>query len=99
MIVLDQIKNGKRLGLPMNDTVKNLFMELSKVRHIKSPCVFTNADGSMIKGTKLQDHFKRACQKAGLMDVVSHTLRHSAASFLVQAGVDLYVVDGSNGGS
>ncbi len=92
LIVLDHTKNGSPLGLPMNDAVKSLFMELNRVRHIKSPYVFTNADGSMIKGTKLQDRFRQACKKAGLTGVVIHTLRHTCASWLVQNGVPLNVV-------
>ncbi len=76
----------------MDDAVKNVLVELNKVRHVNSPYVFTTEDGAMIKGTRLQYHFKQACRKTGLTDVVFHTLRHSAASFTVQAGVDLYIV-------
>src|SRR4249919_594825 len=36
--------------------------------------------------------FKTACQRAGLKGVTLHTLRHTCASRLVQAGVSLYMV-------
>lgn len=33
-----------------------------------------------------------ACRKAGLPDLHLHDLRHSAASFMINAGIDLYAV-------
>jgi len=36
--------------------------------------------------------FNTACRNAGLIDVTFHTLRHTAASYLVMGGVDLAAV-------
>lgn len=42
--------------------------------------------------TDLKHPFDTARQAAGLPDVSLHTLRHSAASFMVNAGIDIYAV-------
>lgn len=42
----------------------------------------------------ISHHFKRAAIAAGLPDAVFHSLRHSAASQMIQAGVDLYTIGG-----
>ncbi|MGC8580008.1 MAG: tyrosine-type recombinase/integrase [bacterium] len=92
VIILEHTKNGERLGLPMNDTVKNLLIELNKVRHINSPYVFHNSTGNRISATTVQHAFHRVCKKAGIQDFRFHDLRHTFASWLVQGGVDLYRV-------
>lgn len=40
----------------------------------------------------INNAFKRACMKAGLDDVTPHTLRHTSASWMVQAGVSFAIV-------
>jgi integrase len=40
----------------------------------------------------IKGSFQAACQRAGLEDVTPHTLRHTAASWMVQAGVPLFEV-------
>ena len=92
LIILEYTKNGERLGMPMNAIVKELFKELGKVRHINSGYVFTNEDGTMVKETKLQKHFRQACKKAGITDFRFHDLRHTFASWLAQSGANLYEV-------
>ena len=49
VITLDHTKNGERLGLPVNDKVKNLLTELKRVRHISSPYVFHTSEDFNIK--------------------------------------------------
>jgi len=44
--------------------------------------------GKRIKGIK--KGFEAACRRAGLEDVTPHTLRHTAASWLLQAGVSMW---------
>jgi integrase len=92
MILLEHTKNGERQGIPMNENVKEVFQELSQVRYIHGSFVFTYPDGSQVKETAIQRHFKRACKKAGIEDFRFHDLRHTFASWLVQSGVDLYSV-------
>jgi integrase len=49
-----------------------------------------NEDGEPYKS--IGSIFKRACQRANLIGVTPHTLRHTFASRLVMAGVDLRTV-------
>lgn len=42
--------------------------------------------------TDLKHPFDTARKLAGLPDVTPHSLRHSAASFMVNAGIDLFAV-------
>ena len=92
VIILDRTKNNEKLGLPMSETLKQVLKALNGVRHINSPYVFTNEDGSRVKETRVQKHFKKACKDAGITDFRFHDLRHTFASWLVQSGVDLYTV-------
>ena len=92
VIVLQHTKNGERLGLPMNEPVKNLLIELNKVRHINCDYVFHDATGNRFSRRAIGLSFKRTCQKVGIQDFRFHDLRHTAASWMVQNGVDLYIV-------
>lgn len=47
-----------------------------------------------IPGWKLKDEWVRARKKAGHDDLRFHDLRHSAASEMINAGIDLYTVGG-----
>ncbi|WP_236871637.1 tyrosine-type recombinase/integrase [Burkholderia pseudomallei] len=42
--------------------------------------------------TTIQKGFRAACWRAGIEDFCVHDLRHTFASWLVMAGVSLYVV-------
>ena len=90
IISLHKTKNMESRKVPINDPVKEVLEELLEARC--SDYVFMNTR----TGTRLKDlkrSFRTAVKKAGLGDdVVFHSLRHTFASHLVMAGVDIPTV-------
>jgi integrase len=90
LITIEHTKNNERISVPLNETLMSLFKQLSKVRHINSPYVFSKLDGSRYRF--IHNEFRKAVREAGIADFKFHDLRHCFASALVQKGVDLYQV-------
>jgi site-specific recombinase XerD len=90
-LTLTETKNKEKRTIPLNQTVLEILKNRSKVRHITGH-VFTSQAGSKIDARNLLRAFYAARERAGLTDVRWHDLRHTFASRLVQAGIDLYVV-------
>jgi integrase len=90
VITLEHTKNDERHGIPLNDTLLQMFLSLSKVRHLHSSYVFCHENGKRFY--EIKKGFKKALKKAGIEDFRFHDLRHCFASSLVQKGVDLYQV-------
>lgn len=78
-------KNADRREIPINITLEYLFKEIP--RNTKSKCVFVDKDGKPYKEVKKS--FSTALRKAGIHDFRFHDLRHTFASQLVMAGIDL----------
>ena len=64
-------------------------------RRLRVPWVLLDASGQAYVSKKARLRITRttiATKAASIPDATFHTLRHTAASFMVQAGVDLYEV-------
>lgn len=90
-VILLITKNKEKRTIPLNQTVFDLLKAKSKIRYI-SGYVFASQAGTKIHARNLLRAFYEARKKAGLEDVRFHDLRHTFATRLVQAGIDLYTV-------
>ncbi len=81
-------KNGDPRFIPINDTLMDALQQLP--RRIDTPFVFPGKNGGRL--TDIKKGFLGARERAGLDDVTLHTCRHTFASHLVMAGVDLMTV-------
>jgi integrase len=88
-ILLDKTKNGERREIPINETVKGVLQ--SKLRRVDIPYVFYDScSGKRYQNIKRS--FNTALRRAGIRDFRFHDLRHTFASHLVMAGVDITTV-------
>jgi integrase len=82
MLVLTDTKNGDRRAVPVHHKIAHLvkFFPLSTPETFKT------------KRRTIQAAWDRAKRRVGLHDTTFHDLRHSAASEMVNGGVDLFTV-------
>lgn len=88
-ILLNKTKNGERREIPINDTLRSVFQGLT--RRLDVSYVFYDP----ITGNPYQDvkrSFKTALKKVKIQDFHFHDTRHTFASHLVMAGVDITTV-------
>ena len=85
-------KNGERRTLPLNQTVLGLLTRKYAVRQPMSDLVFPSQTDTRLDKCNLGRAFRIAVAKAKIEDLHFHDLRHTFATRLVQAGVDLYKV-------
>lgn len=85
-------KNGERRTIPMNQTVLDLLSEKYAKRSSGSELVFASRTETLLDGSNLRRGFTSALKAAKIENLHFHDLRHTFATRLVQAGVDLYKV-------
>ncbi len=81
LIYIRDSKSGRGRVVPMNETVQNVFLSLKKL-----------PDRPNIFGCKHREGFEGALKRAQIKDTSFHTLRHTFASHLTMAGVDILTV-------
>lgn len=91
-ITLLEQKNGSVDTLPMNGHAMEVLKARAKVRSLKTGFVFFNGAGNRMDARDLLRAFYPTMRKAGIERFRFHDLRHTFATRLVQAGVDLYAV-------
>jgi integrase len=82
-------KNGEARRVPMNQLLTDILKSV-KLANNQYERVFCTRDGTPYRS--FRSAFERAVQKAGTADFTFHDLRHTFASRLVTAGVDLPTV-------
>ena len=85
--VLDT-KNGESREAYMNTTVRKAL--IGTLKHLDSPYIFSKKDGKRLKD--IRKPFFTALKKASIIDFRFHDLRHTFASQLIMAGIDLKTV-------
>jgi site-specific recombinase XerD len=86
-------KTGKERSVPMHEKVFDILKRRSMKHGTFESYVFCKSGGFRLTECYVTHKFRDYCDKVGLPDTVHlHTLRHTTASFLVNAGVSLYEV-------
>ena len=89
LISVVKSKNDKRRAIPMNEVAREALEKLYQ-RRDGSAYVVPGTSGD--RGRDWRRSFEDAVKKAGVQDFCWHDLRHTFASRLVMAGVDLRTV-------
>jgi len=88
-------KNARRV-LPMPDMLRVELLKMKQAKEkaargagkhvVSSPFVFTTIEGKPFRPDSITQAFKRAAIKVGLPDMRLHDLRHTAITYMLEAG-------------
>jgi site-specific recombinase XerD len=91
-ILIKDTKNGNPKTLPVNKIALDVLNQRSIVKCIKNDFVFFNSSGEKVSSNVLRTAFYSVLKKVGIDDCRLHDLRHSFATRLAQAGIDIYKI-------
>lgn len=90
IILLENPKNGQRREVPLNGMLTRTLKTVKSRFEEGGQYVFCDLDGKPFNNVRRS--FNTALRRAGITDFRFHDLRHTFASHLVMAGVDLVTV-------
>jgi integrase len=88
LIALKDKTDGEVRLIPINEALSGTLRKIERV--IDSPYVFVDSSGKPYK--HIREAFASACSRSGIEDFRFQDLRHTFASHLVKAGVEISTV-------
>lgn len=86
-------KGGKERRVPLSTTLGEALKAIRGLQHLQGGLIFTRPEtGGPLSMDQLRERLWSACRRAGVREVRWHDLRHTFASQLIAAGVDLLKV-------
>ena len=93
VLTVEETKNNEPRTIPLNLTAYETLLKIKKSSVVSiAGYVFSTNSGTAILRRNLMREFYKVLKKAGIENLRFHDLRHTFATRLVQAGVDLYTV-------
>lgn len=84
---IEQSKNGDKRSVPLTGRAYDMLKDMHKVHHIHSDLIFARSDGQA--AIELKKQWEVAVKEAGIENFRFHDLRHTAATYLLEAGATL----------
>ncbi len=92
VVVVPRSKNNEPRTIPLNSQVYSVLAVKDAKDGSKTGLVFRTSRGTVMKPRNLSRAFDRAVLRAGIKNFRFHDMRHTFATRMVQADVDLYKV-------
>ncbi len=89
---LDITKNRNPRTVPLNNTAMKLLVDMHSKKFKSSDYIFHQGNNAELTKRTVQRQFSTVIKKAEIKEFRFHDLRHTAATWMVQHGVDLYRV-------